>query len=123
MGELSVQCPGGSDTGAFRIAWQGPDGATFRLVEQSPHGGEKTLYEGSELASTVSGRGAGVYSYRVGVAQPGAVASWSAPCTVQVAPPSFALALSFFATGLLICAATIFVIIRGHRAHRRGELG
>ena len=118
-----LDCPATSDTGAYRIAWEGPAGATYRLVESGPAGGTRTLYRGAERASTVSGRQAGRHSYRVAVVDGGRAEQWSRPCVVDVRPPSMGLALGLFAVGLLVCVATIIVIVRGHRAHQRGEIG
>ena len=123
MADLFIHCPGASDTGAYRIEWQGPEAIVYRLIETDPSGADHTLYEGSELASTVSGRMEGPHTYRVGVLQAGGTRQWSDPCIVDVQPPSMGLALLLFAVGLLVCLATVAVIVRGHRAHRRGAIG
>ena len=113
----TLECPGGaSDTGAYRIAWSGADGSPVRLEENG-----SIVYEGSQDATTVSGRPAGEYVYRVGVVRDGGV-SWADACTVTVAPPSLALAFTFFGMGLAVFASLLVVVVRGHRAHRRGEL-
>lgn len=70
------------------------------------------------MASTVTGRKAGTYVYRVGVD-----GAWSTPCRVEVDPPSLGLALGLFGLGFTVFLAVLWVIIRGHRAHRRGERG
>jgi hypothetical protein len=113
-------CPELSDTGAYRIAW--PDapveeGQTVRVEENGA-----LLYEGIEDATTVSGRPAGQYIYRVGVVDSAGDPSWLESCRVTVSPPSLGLAFSLFGVGLLVFAATLLVVVRGHRAHRRGEL-
>jgi len=120
MPELTLSCPSApSDTGAYRLSWTGLDAHTYRLEENG-----ELLYQGSEQATTVSGRPAGDYEYRVGVATgAGAVEDWSDPCHVVVAPPSLELAFLLFSLGFLAFAAVLVVIVRGHRAHKRGELG
>ena len=99
---------------------------TYRLVEGTLHDGAlvatKTLYEGPDLASTVTGRAEGTYAYQVAVVG-AAGPRWSASCHVEVAPPSLGLAFGLMAIGLLVVLATITLIVRGHRAHRRGEIG
>ena len=45
------------------------------------------------------------------------------PCVVKVRPYPLTLALSFFFVGSLVTLATVIVILRGHRAHKRGEIG
>lgn len=121
-------CPGPSDTGAYRIAWTvpatgGTGEASFRLAERRDGGEETVVYEGAQAASTVTGRQAGVHVYRVAVVGSGEQAVWSAPCEVTVAPPSMSMALLFFTVGLAITGATVGLIVGGHRAHRKGEIG
>ena len=115
--EPSLLCPGASsDTGAYRIAWSGADGAAVRVVENG-----EVLYEGPQDATTVSGRPAGDYVYRIGLLDGGNV-SWSDSCTITVAPPSLGLAFFLFGVGFTVFASLFVVLVRGHRAHRRGEL-
>lgn len=119
MSKLALTCPENtSNTGAFRLSWCGPDGATYRLQQ-----GDAVAYEGVDTATTITGLSKGKYDFRLGVLRNGAVNDWAASCTVEVAPPSLGLALVFFAVGAGIAAATVFAILRGHRAHKRGEIG
>lgn len=113
MPELKLDCPTApNDTGAYRIAWTAPEGATVTLTED----GAK-IYEGPDAATTVSGRREGTYEYAL------AVADAKASCTVQVAPPSMGLTFALFLVGFAISASTIAFVVRGHRQHRRGEIG
>jgi hypothetical protein len=114
----TLDCPAApSDTGAYRLGWNNDQpGKIFRLEEDG-----EVLYVGPQQATTVSGRAEGSYAYRVGVLEDNKVSSWSEPCTVVVSPPSLALALTLFGVGLLVFVATVFVVVRGHRAHRREE--
>lgn len=131
MAELALTCPAGAETaegaqsrgGDYALSWTGPPGATFRLVELPGSGDLATRYEGPELGTTITGRTEGHYEYRVGVVHDGDVTQWSEPCTMRVEPYPLSLALTFFAFGLVVTAATAAVIIVGHRAHRRGEIG
>ena len=112
---LRLDCPGSaSDTGAYRISWRAEDGALVRVDEN-----ETLIYEGPESATTVSGRPAGDYVYRIGFA---GTESWEDTCTVSVAPPSLGLAFLLFGVGLSVFASLVVVVVQGHRAHRRGEL-
>lgn len=119
MPSLSLSCPAGvNDTGAYQLEWSGAEGATFRLTENGD-----VAYEGPEQATTISGHGAGSYAYRLAELDgEGEVAAWSEPCQVEVQPPSLSLAFGLFGAGLLAFIAVTVVIIRGHRAHQRGEL-
>lgn len=119
-----TSCPAApSDTGAFRLGWKGPDGATFRLERIDDSGGPSLIYQGPQTGTTITGAREGTLAYRVGmVSTEGRVASWSQPCTVQVRPPEMWLALALFALGATVTLATAGAIVRGHRAHRAGEL-
>jgi len=111
---IELHCPDGpSSTGAYRLEWSGPPDAVFTLEQDG-----RVLYSGSDQATTVSGQPRGRYSYRLTATG----APTSASCTVEVQPPSMALALSLFAVGLVVFVATLLLVVRGHRAHRRGEL-
>lgn len=119
MLEPSLTCPESeSDTGAYRIAWQSDGGTVVRIEENGT-----LLYEGSEDATTVSGRPAGEYVYRIGQVETNGQTAWIDSCRVTVSPPSLTLAISLFGIGLAVFASVLFVVVRGHRAHQRGELG
>lgn len=107
-----------NNTGAYRIAWKGPAGPTYRLEENG-----QVIYEGPHLASTVTGNQEGAYVYQVGVVDGPHAGAWSPPCPVAVSPPSLSLAFGLFGMGLLVFLSVLVVVVRGHRAHRRGELG
>ena len=79
------------------------------------------LYEGPQDATTVSGRPAGEYVYRVGVVD-GNEVSWIGSCSITVAPPSLGLAFFLFGIGFTVFASLLVVLVRGHRAHRRREI-
>ena len=123
MPDLDLSCPAAaSDTGAYRLSWQGPDGADYRLTETAGDG-SRVVYQGPDVASTMTGRSAGAYSYRLEVLEPGGTPGSSVSCSVDVAPPPLSLAVGVFGLGLIITLATVVLIGRGHRRHRRGELG
>jgi len=127
MGELDITCPDGADTeagasrsGDFPIQWSGPEGAIYRLIEHAgPPVTQTTLYEGSQKASTVTGRPRGDYRYQVGIVRDGDVVQWSSTCEVQVRPYPLAMAFTFFGLGLVVTLATVLVVLLGHRVHKR----
>jgi hypothetical protein len=119
VAEPSLSCPDTeSDTGAYRIAWSSDGSKVVRIEENGT-----LLYEGTENATTVSGRPKGEYIYRIGQVERGGQTVWANTCRVVVSPPSLTLAMSLFATGLIVFASVLLVVVRGHRAHQRGELG
>lgn len=123
MADLDLSCPAvANDTGAYRLSWGGPEGAEYRLTESAGDSG-RIVYEGADTASTVTGRDQGTYTYRLEVLEPGGTTASPTSCTVEVAPPPLALAFGLFGLGLFICLATVTLVTRGHRRHRRGELG
>jgi hypothetical protein len=123
MDKISLDCPPSpNDIGAFRLSWRGPQNGLFRLTEEGP-AGRLILYEGEDRASTVTGRRAGDYAYRVGVLDGAEFTRWSDPCFVTVKPPSLGAAFALFGVGLFVTLATAWLVVRGHRAHRRGEIG
>lgn len=117
---LELKCPpgGANRDGAFKLSWTGPKDATFRLVEKQGDQ-SRTLFEGRSHGSTVAGRPAGDYQYSLSTVQ----GRSATPCVVKVRPYPLTLALSFFFVGSLVTLATVIVILRGHRAHKRGEIG
>jgi hypothetical protein len=126
MPGIELTCPDGADTeiganhdGSYRIAWTGHEGADVELVEHGPLG-EQNIYRGPEDASTITGRPAGDYHYQVLLVDDPQTA---ASCMVKVRPYSLGLAIGFFSVGFAVTVLTVAVILRGHRAHRRGELG
>jgi hypothetical protein len=107
----NLSCPESSDTGAYRIAWTAAEGSSVRVEENA-----ELLYEGRDLAATVSGRPAGQYVYRAVVVEDGGgLGPWSESCTVVVSPPSLALAFALFGVGLVVFLSLVAVVVRGHR--------
>ena len=109
-------------SGDYALRWDGAEGAAFRLVEQSSDG-ERVIYEGTDTATTVTGRYAGDYRYRVEQVDAADAVVVSEPCLVMVRPYPLGVALAFFGFGLVVTLATVALVIFGHRAHRRGEIG
>lgn len=115
MATLTLRCPETNQDGAFRLAWEGGGkGAVYRLLEDGA-----LLYEGRDLASTVTGRHEGVYAYELAL-QDGVV---GARCEVAVRPHSLADAFGLFALGAVVFVSTLVAIVHGHRAHRAGRIG
>lgn len=108
-----LYCPDAPDNdGAFALHWRG-DAATWSLAENGV-----VRYSGADTATTLTGRVAGAYEYRVAAVEDGA-ATWSEPCVVEVAPPSIALALALAAVGAAVFVATLLLVMSGDRTARQ----
>lgn len=126
---MPVTCPEGTDTeedanrdGAYKISWDVPEGVTTRLIETSA-GGVVTVYEGPDHATTITGRREGDYLYQLAIVRDGLALDPGQGCLVKVRPYPIEVAFAFFAAGLLVTLLTAALVVVGHRAHRRGELG
>lgn len=113
---LELVCPDGiNQDGAYRLEWKGGDeGAVYAVFEAG-----ELLYQGPDLATTVTGRQQGSYAYELKVAD----GAQSVRCDVVVEPHSLAHAFGMFGLGAVVFVCTLIVVIRGHRAHRAGSLG
>jgi len=118
--------------GYFRLSWHGSDlndsnNDDYLLQEASDpdFSSVKTLYEGPDTASLVSGRINGVYYYRVGKYgvqnnnQAEELSSWSNVVKVEVAHHPLSRAFMFFALGAIVFLATFVVVITGSRTYRQ----
>jgi hypothetical protein len=96
--------------GSFDLSWQGAEGERFRLHELGEEGSPRLIYQGRDTARVMTGLPDGDYRYRVegdsGV---------SSPVSVTVAHHSLNRAFGFFAVGLLVFVATLWLVVRGER--------
>ncbi len=80
----------------------------------------KTLYEGPDLASFVSGLPDGIYFYRVVITSENQQnTQWSESIRVEVKHHSRKMALSLFITGIIIFLATTGVIVVGNLKYNK----
>lgn len=77
----------------------------------------KTLYQGPDTATLVSGRKNGTYYYRVRSEKPGS--DWSNAVEVKVAHHPLSRAFMFFSLGALVFVATLTMVVRGNLAHKQ----
>jgi len=124
-----VICPEGAGTeeganrsGAYKIAWEAPDGVVTRLTETSAQG-VVTIYEGPDRATTITGRKKGDYHYQVAQVRDGLALESSEGCRVLVRPYPLEVAFGFFAAGLTVTLLTVGLVVVGHRAHKNGDIG
>lgn len=115
-----LQCPGKSNTGAYKISWDvGKEG----LVILKENG--NILYQGKDVATTVTGRTKGTYTYTLefGLGKTKSQLQHThASCTVEVTPPSLFMSFGLLSMGALVFVATLVFVVLGHRAHKLGSL-
>lgn len=112
---VKLTCPEDPSTdGAYRLHWEG-DAKAWELIED----GER-VYEGADTATTLTGRREGVHVYEL---KEWGQAETVARCEVSVEPFSLGQAFSLLGVGAFVFVATLLFVVRGHRAHRKGEIG
>lgn len=107
-----------SNTGHYRVSWTSPgEGVAFSLQEATAEdfADARTIYQGPQVATVVSGKLDGTYHYRIRAGQ----GPWSEPIEVTVRHRSLTQAFAFMAVGATVFAATAALIVTGHRRHRR----
>lgn len=110
--------------GYFQLRWALDDAEVIRYrVEEAadPDFREAaTLYEGADRATVISGRGDGVFHYRVrAVLENGDHSAWSEPRRVEVAHHPLGQAIGLFILGGVVFLATVGLIVAGSRLERR----
>lgn len=113
-----------SHSGHIKIIWEdsgvNPDGVDFQLQQsQDPtFATSKTLYQGDDLGTFLSGLPNGEYYFRLRKvdersAEP--LSGWSAPLWLTVEHHPLSLALWLFVLGAVVFALTVFVLLKGVR--------
>ena len=108
--------------GYYQLRWESADAAT-RLVESTDPAfvDARVIYAGPDTARLVSGKPNGTYYYRLesddrAAGAPVAVVSKTLKVTVE--HHSMTRAFTFFATGAVVFAATLGLILLGGRRER-----
>lgn len=99
--ELAVR-DDGTSAGYVTLGWDG-GARKIELQRLDPDDGWRTVYEGTDGASTLSGLDDGVHTFR---ARAGPSGGWGDPLEVTVAHHPLSRALGFFAAG-----AFMFVVL------------
>jgi hypothetical protein len=97
------------------LSWDGTDGP-YHLQESSTtdFSTYRTLYQGDDLATVISGKPDGVYYYRISLSNEQQIAD-SNVVKVTVAHHPLKTALLFFLAGAIVFVATFIMIIKGNR--------
>ena len=108
--------------GYYQLKWESdnaavelPAGFPVELEESTDvtFGDAKLLYAGSDPATVISGRSDGTWFYRARLRDGEVASPWSDSVTVTVAHHPLSRALSFFALGIVVFLATVWLIVRG----------
>jgi hypothetical protein len=111
-----------SEEGKAVIEWSPteaspPSDLEYQLQQSTrvDFGDAKTLYEGPDLGTVVTGLAEGDYFYRVReILGPGSAGEWSAPLTVRVVYPGRGFVSLLMGLGLVVFIATVAAIAIGH---------
>lgn len=108
--------------GYVKISWKVPKDTSGNFIIQQSNdptfkGEIKTVYEGSDMATFVSGLPDGVYFYRVKHIIHEKESKWSETLEVRVVHRSLVLAFSLFGLGAVVVLLTAGIIILGNRRY------
>lgn len=111
---LSVDSPLAT-AGFFRLNWGLSDGADFELQEapDPEFSDPRTLYQGADTASVISGKPNGTWHYRVRAVTHAGHGPWSDSVTVTVAHHALSRALIFLSLGFVVFLAIAATVVRG----------
>ena len=101
--------------GNYQLSWNSSQSnASFELQESTKtnFADAKTLYQGQDTASFISGRRNGSYFYRVRTSED---QTWSDSVLVTVKHHSLTKAFGFFFIGLFVFTCTLLFIIFGNK--------
>ena len=106
-----------STAGYYRLNWQSNTAGDFVLEESTNQtfSNIKTLYQGPDTATLISGRPNGIYFYRVRNSLENVESGWSNVKRVEVSHHSLDRAFTFFALGAIVFIATLGVVILGNK--------
>lgn len=100
--------------GYYQLSWES-DNAVVELEESTDatFGDPQLLYAGADSATVISGRSDGTWFYRARIRDNNGESPWSEPVSVTVTHHTLTRALSFFALGIVVFLATVWIIVRG----------
>lgn len=107
-----------STTGYFQLSWQGGQHYVVQQAETENFSHVKTIYQGEDTATSMTGLPDNSYYYRVGTKPASdAAMTWSKPIRVVVAHHSLSRALLFFAMGASVFIAVLVAIYLGNKKY------
>ena len=113
--------PSRSTDGVYQLEWNGAGRVRIDEAKRPDFGDAVVIYEGTDRATTLSGRADGVYHYRlVPLDRPGGAAG-TPPIQVEVAHHPLSRALAFFTLGLVVFTSTVGLVVFGDRSAAAGR--
>ena len=105
--------------GYFRLSWTSEAKDIYVLQEAGDPEflSAKTLYQGPDTATIISGRGNGTYYYRVRAKHQ--EDQWSDFTSVAVEHHSLTRALVFFALGAIVFTVTLTTVVLGSKSQKQ----
>lgn len=112
-----------AEAGFYQLVWQWPGepprgGFVLQEATDKDFAQPTVRYRGSDLAALMSGRGNGVFFYRVRAVTDQGRGPWSEMVKVTVDHHSLTRAFSFFIAGAIVFFATLALVIGGARRTR-----
>jgi len=112
--------PSHSTDGVYQLEWTRAGRVRIDESTRPDFGDAIVIYEGTDRATTLSGRADGIYHYRlVPVDPPGDGAEGvgsTPPVRVEVAHHPLSRALAFFTLGLVVFTSTVGLVVFGDRS-------
>ncbi len=109
-----------STTGYFQLSWQGGQQFVVQQSDTENFSYSKTIYQGEDTATSMTGLSDGNYYYRVGTKNKSdSTINWSKPIRVDVAHHSLSRALLFFAMGASVFIAILVAVYLGNKKYYR----
>lgn len=109
--------PSHSTDGVYQLEWTGTGPVRIDESTRPDFRGAVAIYEGTDRATTLSGREDGLYHYRL-VLLDRAARDGSGPPSIQVevAHHPLSRALGFFTLGLVVFMSTVGLVVFGDRS-------
>jgi len=110
-----------TQSGSLKLSWTIKDSVLqsdliqFELQQSQDAVFDSILvrYQGTDLATYISGLAEGTYHYRVRTIIDNSTSDWSEPLLVVVKHHSLQLAFILFGIGAVVFLSTVFVVVRG----------
>ena len=108
-----------NDNGHHQLAWEATPDAIVELQQATAldFSNAKTIYQGVDRASFISGLENGTYYFRV--REQGD--DWSPSLTLHVQHQSLQLAFTLFGVGIIVFLLTVLVVVNGTRKAAMAE--